>query len=163
MFVLIVSTNFSQNISYSKNNWAWYDQNVYWSSCKVPLFLPDFNETWIVSTDFRKIPKFHEDTSFLSRDVPYGRMDRRADTTKLIVAFRNFANASKNDKRMCLKSHVNCYNYESPFITVKFVWVKETVPELFSSVDEHYNETLVARFPWVCTSWFPKFAGLPPE
>jgi len=41
--------------------------------------------------------------------------------------------------------------------------VKETVAELFSSVDEHYNEALVTRFSRVCTSWFRKFAGLPPE
>jgi len=62
---------------------------------KYPLLLPDFNETWIFSTNFRKILKFHENTSFGSRVVPGGRMDRRADTTKLRVVFRNFANASK--------------------------------------------------------------------
>ena len=27
-------------------------KNVYWSSCEVPLFLPDFNETSISATDF---------------------------------------------------------------------------------------------------------------
>jgi len=28
-------------------------KNVYWSSCKAPLFLPDFSETFIFSTDFQ--------------------------------------------------------------------------------------------------------------
>jgi hypothetical protein len=31
-------------------------KNVFWSSCKVPLFLSDFNETLIFSTDFSRNP-----------------------------------------------------------------------------------------------------------
>jgi len=67
---------------------------------KSSLFLPDFNETWIFSTEFWKILKisnfmkihpvkaelFHSD----------GRTDRPTDMTKLIVAFHNCANAPKN-------------------------------------------------------------------
>jgi len=37
--------------------------------------------------------KFNENSSNGSRIVPCGRTDRRTDMTKLIVAFRNFANA----------------------------------------------------------------------
>ena len=37
MCVSIFSANFVWNISYSKKNLARYDQNVYWSSCKVPV------------------------------------------------------------------------------------------------------------------------------
>jgi hypothetical protein len=32
-------------------------KNVYWSSCKYPLFLSDFNETRSFTADFRKIFK----------------------------------------------------------------------------------------------------------
>jgi len=39
--------------------------------------------------------KFHENSFSGSRVVPCGRTDRQTDTTKLIVAFRNFANAPK--------------------------------------------------------------------
>jgi hypothetical protein len=40
--------------------------------------------------------KFHENPSSGRRDVPYGRIDRRTDMTKVIVAFRNLANAPTN-------------------------------------------------------------------
>jgi hypothetical protein len=40
--------------------------------------------------------KFHENLSSASRVVSCGQMDGRTDMTKLQVAFRNFANAPKN-------------------------------------------------------------------
>ena len=57
-----------------------------------------FNDNWIFSTEFRKIikTKFHENPSKGSRVVPCGGRDGRTDMTKLTVAFRNFAEASKN-------------------------------------------------------------------
>jgi hypothetical protein len=39
-------------------------QYIYRSACEVPLLLSDFNETWISSTDFRKISKYN--TSWIS-------------------------------------------------------------------------------------------------
>ena len=70
---------------------------------KSPLFSSDFNETWIFSSFFSKQTKisnfmkispggaelFHEDR----------RMDGRTNMTKLIVAFRNYANAPKKRKK----------------------------------------------------------------
>jgi len=40
--------------------------------------------------------KFHGNPSNGSRVVPCGRTDGRTDMTTLIVGFRNFANAPKN-------------------------------------------------------------------
>ena len=75
-------------------------KNVYLSSCKVLVILVRFNETKFIDrfsqntqiSSFMKIlpvgaELFHDD----------GRTGGRTDMTKLIVAFRNFANAPKND------------------------------------------------------------------
>jgi len=43
--------------------------------------------------------KSHENSSSRSRVVPRGRTDGRTDTTKLRVAFRNFANSPKTSTR----------------------------------------------------------------
>ena len=61
---------------------------------KGRLFLADFNETWIFSAVFRKILKCQISRKSFQWDPssPYAR----TDMTRLIVAFRNFANVPKN-------------------------------------------------------------------
>ena len=63
---------------------------------KYPLFLSDFNDTLIFSTDFRKCSHF----KFCKIFVPWEagcsmRTDIQADITKLITAFLNFVKAAK--------------------------------------------------------------------
>jgi hypothetical protein len=73
--------------------------NIYWSPCEVSVTVPDFNEIMNFSTGFRKIPKRHISLKSVhwesSRSMWAGG---RTDMTKLIDAWRNIANASKNKR-----------------------------------------------------------------
>ena len=97
MCVLIFSTTFVSNISHCKKNWARYDKKKYIGlHVKQPLFLSDFNETWIFSTDFWRNTK----KSYFVETHPVGaelfHADGQTDKMKLIVAFHNFADTPKN-------------------------------------------------------------------
>jgi hypothetical protein len=63
---------------------------------KYPLFLSDFSETRIFGADFGKILKYQISWKPVQRKPSCSmRTDRRTNMKKLIVAFRNFANAPK--------------------------------------------------------------------
>jgi len=60
MCFFIFSTNFSETFLILRRNGRYMiDKNVYIGlHVKYPLFLSDFNETWIFYTYFRKILKY---------------------------------------------------------------------------------------------------------
>jgi hypothetical protein len=58
-------------------------KNFCWSSWKYPLFLSEFKETWIFSTDFRKVLRYQISSKFFHWEPSCslragGRTDRRA-------------------------------------------------------------------------------------
>ena len=52
-----------------------------------PLFLSDFNKTWILIFEIRSNIKFREHPSSLNRDVPCGRMDRHDEPNNRFSLF----------------------------------------------------------------------------
>jgi len=92
----MLSTTSVWNISHSENNWVrWWKMHI-GLYVKYSLFLSDFNETWIFSTDFRKNIQISNFMKIRPVGAKLFHADGRTDMTKLIVAFRNFANAPKN-------------------------------------------------------------------
>ena len=75
-------------------------KSVYWSSCKNPPFLYDFNETCIFQQIFKKYYtiKFHQ---IRPVEAELFQVDRH---NKIIVTFSNSANASKEKAPKCLTS-----------------------------------------------------------
>jgi hypothetical protein len=94
MYVLIFSTSFVWKKFHSKKNSATHYHKYRGLHVKYPLFLSDFNETWIFSTDFLKILKYHISWKSVQRESSCTMWtDGQSDITKLLVAFHNFANA----------------------------------------------------------------------
>jgi hypothetical protein len=98
MRVLISSTNSSETFHVLRRNERDVFKNIQWSTCKVPVLLVRFQWSRSFSRGFRKIPKYQilwtSDQWEQSRSIR--KTDERTDMTKLIIAFRNFANAPIN-------------------------------------------------------------------
>jgi len=90
---------------------------------KCLLLLSYVNETWLFSTDFRKIltQKFNNNPSSGSWVAPCGRtdeqtngrMDRQRNLMKLIIAFCNFAYTPKNPSVNAVERN-NCCLFWDP-------------------------------------------------
>ena len=100
MCTLIFSKTFVWNIYHYKKNWARCDWKCTLVLTQVlPIFVVQyFNETWILSTYFRKNTQLSD---FLKIQFMWAEMyhadwltDWQTDMTKLVVAFRSFANVS---------------------------------------------------------------------
>jgi hypothetical protein len=90
--------SFVRSISHSKKKWARNDETkVYCSSCALyscPILMKHFLHRFFEKSSN---VQFHENPSSGSRVVPCGR----TDMTKLIAAFRNFAQAPKKHLENC--------------------------------------------------------------
>jgi hypothetical protein len=97
---------------------------------KYPLLLSDFNETFSRQIFEKysniKLMKIHLVEAELCHadGRTDGRTDRQADVTKLMVAFRNFANAPKKKIHLLTQCTYLCVSHDSqhkPIISLKHI------------------------------------------
>jgi hypothetical protein len=85
-------------------------RNLYWFSYNVPVIIVPqiFKNTQI--SNFMKIRPVVAELFHMDRWAE-GRTERRIDTTKLIVAFRNFANAPRKELLLTPDKYSNFSEY----------------------------------------------------
>jgi len=113
MCVLRSSTALVRNISYSKKKWVRYEKLYIHLHVKYPLlFLSNFHENLIFSTDLKKKNQISNFTKIRPMGAELFRADRRTarrrDTTTLTVDFCNFANMPK---KCCCRFYEQNPNY----------------------------------------------------
>ena len=107
MCVSILSTTSVRNVSHSKKNPTRYDKKKYIGlHVYHPLFLSDFNGTWIFWPHFRKILKYQISWKSAQQE-PWCSMrtDGQTDITKPTVTFSNSVNAPKKCGYLRKSSH----------------------------------------------------------
>jgi hypothetical protein len=98
--------------------------------------------------------KLHENSSNGSRVAPCGRTeDRQTDMRKLIVAFRNFANAPENCSPAVLgtrplSSQYIWYVLFNIYVQFSFI-VLINFTAYFGNISSHPAKCQVSRAPWV--------------
>ena len=96
MCVLIFSTTFVwKHFSFREELSEIWSKICIGLHVKYRLIFPDFKETWIFPADYRKNAQIRNLMKIHKVRVKLFHVDRRTDKTKMVVAFRNSANAPK--------------------------------------------------------------------
>jgi hypothetical protein len=83
--------------------------NIYWSLCKIPVLLSDFNEIWILLADFQKIFKYKIPWTSVQWErwvVPWRQTKRHDEAySRFLYFFNQLADALWGNNR-CLFSYI---------------------------------------------------------
>ena len=105
---------------------------------KYLLLLSDFNENWTFSTDFSTNIQISNLIKIRSIWAEMAHADGRTDMTKLMLVFRNFANASKNASF----THIHIYFIQNFGISMKMVRYAVVILELCrgrQNIESHWS------------------------